>query len=90
MTPSHLILSDLERPKSWSLGFQSLIHVPRKGHYLGPMLPLNINRMPYMGSSMPLLNLTLSDLERSVKATQIFHVGDLYGIHIFASSLLLT
>ena len=59
----HLTLSDLERSKSRSLRFRSLIS--RKGAQLGPMLLLNINRKPYMGSPMALSYLTLSDLERS-------------------------
>ncbi len=50
MVPSHLTLSDLERSKSRSLRFQSLIFW--KGAELGPMLLLTINRKPYMGSPM--------------------------------------
>ncbi len=38
-----------------------------------------------MGNPMALLNLTLSDLEKS-KSLRYFMV-DLYGIHIFTSSL---
>ena len=41
MTPSHLTLRDLERSKSRSLRFRSLIS--RKGAELGHMLLLNIN-----------------------------------------------
>ena len=62
MALSHLTLSDLERSKSRSLIFQSLIS--RKGAQLGPMLLLNINGKPYIGSTMAPLHLTLSDLER--------------------------
>ncbi len=40
MTPSHLTLGDLERSKSRSLKFSSL--VSRKGAKLGPMLLLNV------------------------------------------------
>ncbi len=38
------------------------------------MLVLTINRNPYMASPMALSNLTLTDLERSVKVTQIFSI----------------
>ncbi len=55
MALSYLTLSDLERSKSRSLRFQSLIF--HKGIKLGPMLQLTINRTP---SSI----LTLSDLDR--------------------------
>ncbi len=48
MTSSLLTVSDLE--KSMSLGFQSLIS--RKGADLGHMLPLTIDRKPYMTSPM--------------------------------------
>ncbi len=48
MTSSLLTLSDPERSKSRSLGFQSLIS--RKGAELGLMLLLTINRKPYMAS----------------------------------------
>ncbi len=77
----NLTFSDLEMSKSRSLRFQSLLSF--KGALLGHMLLLNINRKPepYMGSPMALLNLTLSDL-------RFFMVGDLYGVHLFASSLL--
>ncbi len=34
-----------------------------KGAELGHMLPININRNPYMGSQKTLSDLTLSDLE---------------------------
>ncbi len=46
---SHLTLSDLERSKSRSLRFRSLIS--RKWAMLGHMLLLNLNRKPYMGES---------------------------------------
>ncbi len=71
MEASHLTLSDLERSKSRSLRFQSLIS--RKGAQLGPMLLLNINRKPYMGSPMT-INVKF-DLEWpwkvKVKVTQV-------------------
>ncbi len=63
MTLSILTLSDLERSKSRSLAFQSLIS--RKGAELGYMLLLTINRKPHMGSPLAFSHLTLSDLERS-------------------------
>ncbi len=63
MAPSDLTLSDLERSNSRSIRFQSVIS--RKGAKLGPMLPLTINRKPYMASSMTPSLMTLSDLERS-------------------------
>ncbi len=63
MTPSILILSDLERSKSRSLRFQSLIS--RKGAELGPILLLTINRKAYMASLITSSIWTLSDLERS-------------------------
>ena len=69
---SLLILSDLERPKSRSLGFQSLIS--RKGAELGSMLLLTIKRKPYMASPMALSNLTLTDLERSKSRSLRFSV----------------
>ncbi len=61
MPSSLLILSDLERSKSRSLTFQSLIS--RKGAELGRKLLLSINRKPYMASLMTQSPLTLSDLE---------------------------
>ncbi len=61
MTPLLLTLSDLERSKSRSLRFQSLIS--HKGAKLGPMLLLTINRKPYMASLMTPSFLTLSDLK---------------------------
>ncbi len=64
MIPSHSTLSDLERSNSRSLRFWSL--VSRKRAELGHMFLLNINRKPYIGSSMTLSHLTLSDLETSI------------------------
>ncbi len=61
ITPSLLILSDLERSKSRSLGFRSL--VSRKGAEIGHMLLIN-HRKPYMASPMTPSHLTLSDLEK--------------------------
>ena len=70
MTPSLLTLGDLERSKSRSLRFQSLIS--RKAAELGLVLLLAINRKPYMATPMTPSVLTLSDLERSKsKVTQI-------------------
>ena len=63
MTSSLLTLSDLDRSKSRSLGFQILIY--RKGADLGPMLLLTINRKHFMPSLMTSSLWTLSDLERS-------------------------
>ena len=63
MTPSYLTLSDIERSKSWSLGFQSVIY--RKGTNLGPILPLTINRKPYMERPVTPSLLTLRVLVRS-------------------------
>ncbi len=63
MTLSLLTFSHLERSKSRSLRFQSLIS--RKGAELGPMLLLTINRQHYMASLMLSPLLTLSDLERA-------------------------
>ena len=56
MTPSYLILSDLERSKSRSLSFVSC-----KGAELGHMLLLNINSKAYKGEStgMHLTSVTL-------------------------------
>ncbi len=89
MTPSLLPLSDLERSRSRSLRFQSLIS--RKGTELDPMLVLTINRKPYMASPMALSNLTFTDLERSKSRSLRFSVvGYLYGIDIFASSNITT
>ncbi len=49
MAPLHLTLSDLEMLNSRSLRFRSLLS--RTGGYLGPMLPLNINRKCIYGES---------------------------------------
>ncbi len=70
MAPLHLTLSDLERSKSRSLRFQSLIS--RKGAQLGPVLLLNINKKPYMGSPMAPSHLTLSDLKGQTQGHQDF------------------
>ena len=61
MTLSYLTLSHLERSKSRSLIFQSIIS--RKGAELGHMLFLNINRKACMGSPLAQLHLTLVTLE---------------------------
>ena len=61
--PLDLTLSVLERTNSRSITFRSL--VSRKRAYLGPKLPLNTNRKPYVWNPMAALHLTLSDLERS-------------------------
>ncbi len=50
ITLSHLTLGDLERSKSKSLRFQSLISC--KGAELGRMLPLNINRKAFIESPL--------------------------------------
>ncbi len=63
MAPSHMTLSDLERPKSRLPRFRTLIS--RKRAQLGPTLVLNINRKPYMGTPMASSDLTLGDLESS-------------------------
>ncbi len=55
-TPSHLTLSDLERSKSRSLRFRSIISC--KGVELGHVLLLKVNRKPCMGSSLVPLHLT--------------------------------
>ena len=70
MPPSVLTLSDLERSKSRSLRFQSLIS--RKGAELGPMLLLPINRKPYMASLMTPSPLTFRELERSTSKSLRF------------------
>ncbi len=62
ISTSLLTLSDLERSKSRSLGFQRLIS--RKGAELGPILVLTINRKPYIASPITPSLLTLSDLDR--------------------------
>ncbi len=61
MTPSPLTLSGLERSKSKSLRFRSLICY--KGAELGHMLPFNTNREAYMGSPLVQLHATLVNLE---------------------------
>ena len=50
ITSSLWTLGDLERSKSKSLRFQSLLS--RKGAELDPMLLLTINKKPYMASIM--------------------------------------
>ncbi len=84
-TLSLLTLIDLERSKSMSVRFQSLIS--HKGDELGPLLLLTINRKPYMASPMALSNLTLTDIKRSKSRSLRFSAVEyLYGIDIFASS----
>ncbi len=64
MAVSYLTLSDLERSNSMATKISKLISCKRA--YLGPVLQLNINRKPYMGSPKACpSHLTLSDLERS-------------------------
>ncbi len=65
MTPSHLTLSDLERSKSRSLRFRSIL--THKGAELGHILLLNINRKAYMGSALAQLHLTLVTLKGQCK-----------------------
>ncbi len=65
MTPSHLTLSDLERSRSWSLGFQSLIS--RNAAKLGLMLLLTINKKPYMGSPITPSHLTYSESNSTIR-----------------------
>ena len=62
MTPSHLNLSNLERSKSRSLRFRSLISCKRAE--LGHMLRLDTTGKPYMESPMTSY-MTFSGLERS-------------------------
>ncbi len=62
MALSHLTFSDLERSKSRSLRYQSLIF--HKEIKLGPILQSTINRKPYIGSPMVSSILTLSDLDK--------------------------
>ncbi len=69
-TPSPSTLTDLERSKSRSLRFRSLISC--KGREFGHMLLLNINRKAYMDSPMTLSDLTASDLERSISKSLRF------------------
>ena len=73
IVPSHLTSGNLERSKSRSLRFQSLIS--RKGAKLGPVLLLNINRKRYMGSPMAPSHLTLNDLKRSKSRSHRFQIG---------------
>ncbi len=61
--PLDFTLSDLQRSNSRSRRFGILIS--HKGAYLGPMLPLKINRKPYMGTP----NVTPSKMK--LKGTQI-------------------
>ena len=63
MAQSDLTLSDLERSKSRSSRFQSVIS--RKEAKLGPILLLPINRKAYTGSPMTPSLLALSYIERS-------------------------
>ncbi len=58
--PSHLTLRDLERAKSRSFRFRSIIS--RKGAELSHMLLLSVNWKPYMGSPLMRLHLTLVPL----------------------------
>ena len=89
MTSSILTLSDLERSKSRSVGFQSLIS--RKGAELGHMLLLAINRKPCMASPMTPSHLTLSDPEWSKsRSLRFWVVGDLYGIDLFICQQFIT
>ena len=60
--PLDLTLSDLERSKSRSPRFQSLIS-PNGAKKLGPALLLIINRKPYMASPMTPSHLNFSDLK---------------------------
>ncbi len=88
MAPAHLALSDLELSNSRSPRFGSVIS--RKGTLkLGRMLLLNINRKPYTVSPMVSSHSPVSDLEKSnSRSMRLWVVGELYGIHIFASGLL--
>ena len=70
MAPSDLTLSELERSKSRSPRFQSLIS--RNGTELGPMLLLTMKRKPYIGSPSTPSHLTLSDIERSKSVSMRF------------------
>ncbi len=72
MALSDLTLSDLERSKSRSLRFQSVIS--REGAKLGPMLLLTINRKPYMASPMTPSLLTLRDLKGQNQGQSDFKV----------------
>ncbi len=57
MTLSDMTLSDLERSMSMSLRFQSIISF--RVAELGQMLLLSINKKPYTGSTVVLLQLIL-------------------------------
>ena len=70
MTPSLLILSDLERSMERSLRFQSLLSL--KGAELGAMLLSTINRKPNIVSPMTPSHLISSDLERSKSRSLTF------------------
>ncbi len=72
----HLTLDDLERSKSRSLRFESLIS--RKGGVLGHMLLLTINNKLYKWGTMPPSYLTLSDLVRSWGHSQGIYVTHIY------------
>ncbi len=85
MTPSVLTLSDLERSKSSSLGFQCPIS--RKGAELGPLLLLTINRKPYMANPMTSSLWTLSDPGSSKsRSLGVWVEGNLNRIDIFSTS----
>ncbi len=56
-----IITCDLERSKSRSLKFRSILS--RKGAALGHMLQLDINRKAYLGSLMVCLRFTLVTLK---------------------------
>ncbi len=63
MAPSNVTLIGLDRSKSMSLRFRSLIS--HRTVELGHSLPLYINRKPNMGSQMVPSHLMFSELERS-------------------------
>ncbi len=90
MAPLHLALRDLDTSNSRPLAYWRAVSY--KGAMLWHILPLNIKSKPYMWRSMAPSHLTLSmlsDIERSKSTSLIFWVvGDLYGIHILAGSLL--
>ncbi len=76
--PLDLTLSDLERSNSRSPTFQFKVKVTQilkpyiSRRSSGPMLPLTINRKPYMASPMTPWHLTLSDPERSKSRSLTF------------------
>ncbi len=76
MTPSHLNLSDIERSKSRSLGFQSLIQ--HKVTNLGPMSVLTINKKICIWSWMTPSDLTLSDLKGQSQGHSDFKAAYLF------------